>query len=106
MYWHLSKVDLFLRQMRSNKCFVSFAAITVSLTHPWMYFALVCLVCSGACFVDKGGQDSVILFVESIRFFERIINQFSSKEICFYFLFIDFMVFTNGDSSIILGSRG
>ena len=31
----------------------SFAAITVSLTHPDMYFALVCLVCSGAC-LSKG----------------------------------------------------
>ena len=48
MYWDLLKVDLSLRQMRSNKRLVSFAAITVSLTHPRMYFALVCLVCSGA----------------------------------------------------------
>ena len=56
MYWDLLKVDLFLHQMRSNKCLVSFATITVLLTHPGMYFALVCLVCSGACLsirVDK-----------------------------------------------------
>ena len=56
MYWDLLKVDLFLRQMHSNKRFISFAAITVSLTHPGIYFALVCLVCSGACLsirVDK-----------------------------------------------------
>ena len=57
-------------------------------------------------FVDKGGQGSVTLFVESIRFFGRIINQFRSKEICFHFLFINFMVFTKGDSSISLRSRG
>ena len=57
-------------------------------------------------FVNKGGQDSVILFVESIRFLGRIINQFRSKEICFHFLFISFMVFTKGDSSISLASRG
>ena len=52
----LLKVDLSLRQMHSNKRLVSFAAITVSLTHPGMYFALACLVCSGACLsirVDK-----------------------------------------------------
>ena len=49
MYRDLLKVDLFLRQMRPNKGLVSFAAITVLLTHPEMYFALVCLVCSGAC---------------------------------------------------------
>ena len=52
----LLKVDLSLHQMHSNKCLVSFAAITVSLTHPGMYFALICLVCSGACLsirVDK-----------------------------------------------------
>ena len=57
-------------------------------------------------FVNKGRQGGVILFVESIRFFERIINQFRSKEICFHFLFINVMVFTKGDSSIILGSSG
>ena len=56
-------------------------------------------------FVDKGGQGSVILFVESIRFLGRIINQYRSK-ICFHFLFISFMVFTKGDSSITQGSRG
>ena len=50
MYQDLLKVDLSLRQMRSNKHLVSFAAITVSLTQPGMYFALVCLVSSGACF--------------------------------------------------------
>ena len=57
-------------------------------------------------FVDKGRQGGVILFVESIRFFGWIINQFRSKEICFHFLFVDFMVFTKGDSSIILRSWG
>ena len=49
-------MDLLLREMHSNKSLVSFAAITVSSTHPGMYFALVCLVCSGACLsirVDK-----------------------------------------------------
>ena len=56
-------------------------------------------------FVDKGGKGSVILFVESIRFLGLIINQFS-KEICFHFLFINFMVFMKGDSSISLGSTG
>ena len=44
MYWDLLKVDLFLRQICSNKRLVSFATITVLLTHPGMYFALVCLV--------------------------------------------------------------
>ena len=56
MYKDLLKIDLSIRQMRSNKRFISFAAITVSLIHPRMYFALVCLVCSGACLsirVDK-----------------------------------------------------
>ena len=56
-------------------------------------------------FIDKGGQGSVILFVENIRFFGRIVDQFRSKEICFHFLFINFLVFTKGDSSISLGSR-
>ena len=63
MYWDLLMVDLFLRQMRSNKCLVSFAAIMVSLTHPGMYFTLMCLVCNGCRFVDKGGQGSAILFL-------------------------------------------
>ena len=49
MYWDLLKIDLFLLQMCSNNRLVSFATITASLTHPRMYFALVCLVCSGAC---------------------------------------------------------
>ena len=49
MYWDLLKVYLFLRLMCSNKHLVSFSAITVSLTHSGIYFALVCLVCSGAC---------------------------------------------------------
>ena len=56
MYWDLLKVDLFRRQIRSNKRLISFAAITVSLTHPGMYFAWVSLVCGGACLsirVDK-----------------------------------------------------
>ena len=48
MYWDLLKVDLFRHQIRSNKCLVSFATITVSLTHPGMYFTLVFLVCGGA----------------------------------------------------------
>ena len=58
MYWDLLKVDLFRRQIRSNKHLVSFAAITVSLTHPGINFALVFLVCGGAYLsirVDKGG---------------------------------------------------
>ena len=49
MYWDLLNVDLFLGQMRSNKCLVSFATITILLTHPRMYFTLVCLVCGGVC---------------------------------------------------------
>ena len=57
-------------------------------------------------FVDKGRQGGVILFVESIRFFGWIIDQFRSKEIYFHFLFVDFMVFMKGDSNIILRSRG
>ena len=44
MYCNQLKVDLFLHQMRLNKRLVSFAAITVSLTHPGMYFALAFLV--------------------------------------------------------------
>ena len=55
-------------------------------------------------FVDKGGQGSVILFVESIGFLGRIINQFRSNEICFYFLLISFIVFMKGNSIISLGS--
>ena len=35
-------------------------------------------------FVDKSQQGGVILFVESIRFFGWIINQFRSKEIYFH----------------------
>ena len=57
-------------------------------------------------FVDKGRQGGVILFVESIRLFGWIINQFRIKQICFHFLFVDFMVFPKGDSSSILRSRG
>ena len=56
MYWDLLKVDLFQRQICSNKCLVSFAAITILLTHPGRYFGLVFLVCGGACLsirVDK-----------------------------------------------------
>ena len=56
MYWDLLKVDLFLHKMCSNKHLVSLAANTDLLSHPGMYFALVCLVCSGACLsirVDK-----------------------------------------------------
>ena len=44
MFWDILKVDIFLRQTRSNKRLVSFAAITFLLTHPGMYFALACLV--------------------------------------------------------------
>ena len=106
MYLQQLKVDLFLCQMRSSKCLVSFAAITVLLTHHGMYFALVCLMCKWSMFVDKGRQGGVILFLESIMFFGWIVNQFRSKEIFFYFLFVNFMVFMKGDSSIILGSRG
>ena len=53
MYWDVLKVDLFRHQIHSNKRLVSFAAITISLTHPGMYFALICC---GACLsirVDK-----------------------------------------------------
>ena len=41
MYQDLLKVDLSLHRMRSNKRLVSFAAITVSLTHPGMYLKIV-----------------------------------------------------------------
>ena len=57
-------------------------------------------------FVDKGRQGGVILFVESIRFSGWITDQFRSKEISFHFLFVNFMVFSKGDSSIILRSKG
>ena len=40
-------------QMHLNKRLVSFAAITVLLTHPRMYFAMVCLVCGGACLLKR-----------------------------------------------------
>ena len=56
MYWDLLKVDLFWRHIRSSKRLVSFATISASLTHPGMFFALVFLVCGGACLsirVDK-----------------------------------------------------
>ena len=56
MYWDLFKVDLFRGQIRLNKRLASFAAITISLTHPGMYFTLVCLVSGGACLsirIDK-----------------------------------------------------
>ena len=56
-------------------------------------------------FVGKGRKGCVILFVESIRFLGLIINQFS-KEICFHFLFINFMVFMKGGRSMSLGSTG
>ena len=56
-------------------------------------------------FVDKGGQGSVILFAESIRSLGWIINQFTSKEICFHFLFINFLGYTKGNSSISSGTR-
>ena len=49
MYWDLLKVDLFGRHIHSNKRLVSFATINASFTHPGMYFALVFLVCGGAC---------------------------------------------------------
>ena len=44
-------------------------------------------------FVDKGQQGSVILFVDSIRFFGWIIDQFGSQEIRFHFLFFDLWYF-------------
>ena len=53
MYWDLLKEDIFRRQIRPNKHLVSFAAITISLTHPGMYFTLLCLVCSGACLLIR-----------------------------------------------------
>ena len=56
-------------------------------------------------FVDKGSQGGVILFVESIRFFRRIVNQFRSKEICFHFLFINFVVFSKRDSRMRLTEK-
>ena len=57
-------------------------------------------------FVDKGGQGSMILFIESVGFLGWIIQKFRSKEICFQFLFINFMVFMKGDSSVSLGYGG
>ena len=73
MYWDLLKVDLSLCQMRSNKRLVSFAAITVSLTRPGMYFALVCLLCSGTCLSIRWYD---IVVSESIWLFGWIIDQF------------------------------
>ena len=106
MYWDLLKVDLFLHQMRSNKRLVSFATITLL----YYLFCDVLRLCvfgmQWSMFVNKGQQGGVILFVESIRFFGWIINQSRSKEICFCFLLVDFMVFRKGDSSFILRSRG
>ena len=46
----------FISTPNTFKRLVSFASITVLLTHPGMYFSLVCLVCGGACLsirVDK-----------------------------------------------------
>ena len=45
-------------------------------------------------FVNKGGQGGMILLVESISIFGRVIDWIRSYEICFHFLFIDFMIFT------------
>ena len=49
IYCDLLKLDLFLRQRRSKRRFVSFAAITLSFTHPGIYLDLTCLVMEGAC---------------------------------------------------------
>ena len=59
MYWDLLKVDLFQHQIRSNKRLVSFAAITVSSTHPGMYFALVIFGVWWCMFINMSGQGSV-----------------------------------------------
>ena len=82
MYWDLLKVDFFLCQKCSNKCLVSFATITISLTYV---LRLGVFGVQWSMFVDKGRQGGVILFVESIRFFGWILNQFRRKEICFHF---------------------
>ena len=55
-------------------------------------------------FVSKGGQGGVILFIESISILRRVVIR--SYKICFHFLFVDFMIFTKGNSSTDLGSRG
>ena len=49
IYCDLLKLDLFLHQRRSKRGFVSFAAITLSFTHPVMYLDLTSLVMEGAC---------------------------------------------------------
>ena len=57
-------------------------------------------------FVNNGGQGGVILFVQSISILRRVVDEIRSYEISFNFLFVDFMIFTKGNSSIDLGSRG
>ena len=54
MYWDLLKVDLFRYVFKQMLGF--FCCNYSFVDHPGMYFALVCLVCSGACLsirVDK-----------------------------------------------------
>ena len=107
MYWDLLKVDLFRLQIRSNNHLVSFAAINVSFNpNPGTNFALVFLCVWWCMFVDKGGQGTVKLFIESVGFLGWIMKYFRSKEICFQVIFINFVVLTKGDISISLGYGG
>ena len=52
----LVDLDLFLRQILSNRHLVSFAAITASLTHPGMYFPIRMFGMKWCMFVNKGGS--------------------------------------------------
>ena len=78
-------------------CNYCFANPSWDVLHLGMFGMWWCM------FVDEVGQGSVILFIESVGFLGWIIKLFRSEEICFHFLFINFMVFTKGNSSISLG---
>ena len=87
----LLKVALFLCQMRLNKC------PSWNVLHLGMFGMKWCM------FVDKGRQGRDIACTKS-RLPWRIVKLFRSKEICFHFPFINFMIFAEGNSSINMGS--
>ena len=69
MYWDLLKVDLFLCQMLD--------LIFGNYRFSGPFWNVLCLGVFGmrwCMFVNKGGQGSVILFVESIDLLRWIIN--------------------------------
>ena len=103
MYWDLLKVDLFRCHIRSNKCLVLW--FNYRFVHPsWDVLRLGIFGVWWCMFVNKGGQGSVR--EESVSFLGWIIKEFRSKEICFQFLFINFMVFTKSFSRIGLRYGG